>query len=123
MRDSNFFARLVERAVHRPLLTVAIAAALALAAAAVSLVSLKPSTSVDTLVDRSSPTFKATERYRTMFGGDTVVILAKGDLRHTIETSDLGRLLTLEGCIAGNVPANALAKQPPVCRRFAQTKP
>lgn len=123
MRDSNFFARLVERAVHRPLLTVALAAALALAAAVVSLVSLKPSTSVDTLVDRSSPTFKATERYRTMFGGDTVVILAKGDLRHTIETSDLGRLLTLEGCIAGNVPASALAKQPPVCREFAKSKP
>lgn len=123
MRDSNFFARLVERAVRRPLLTVAVASGLALAAAVISLVSLKPSTSVDTLVDRSSPAFKATERYRTMFGGDTVVILAKGDLRHTIETSDLGRLLTLEGCIAGNVPASALAKQPPVCREFAKTKP
>src|SRR5215212_3111456 len=58
-----------------------------------------------------------------MFGGDTVVILAKGDLRHTIETSDLGRLLTLEGCIAGNVPKSALAKQPPVCREFAEKKP
>jgi hydrophobe/amphiphile efflux-3 (HAE3) family protein len=123
MEDTNFFARVVERAVRRPVLTVAIATALALVATAVALLKLEPSSSVDTLVDRSSPSFKATERYRTLFGGDTVVILAKGDLRHTIETSDLGRLLSLEGCIAGNIPKKALAKQPPLCREFAQSHP
>jgi hydrophobe/amphiphile efflux-3 (HAE3) family protein len=123
MGESNFFARLVDRAARKPLLTVAIAAALALAGAAVALTGLESSTSVDTLVDRSSPSFKATERYRKLFGGDTVIILAKGDLRHTVETSDLGRLLQLEGCMAGNVPRAALAKLPPVCRTLADTHP
>src|SRR3954468_16737402 len=100
MAHENFFARAVAAAVRRPLLTIAIVSALVLGATAVAVARLEPSTSTDTLVDRGSTSFKATERSRTLFGGDAVVILAKGDLHKLVETSDLERLLELEGCIA-----------------------
>ena len=98
MADSNIFARVVAAAVRRPLRTVAVVALLALGATLVAVLSLQASTSTDTLVDRGSSSFKATEQYRKVFGGDAVVILAKGPLRNTVETSDLERLLELEGC-------------------------
>src|SRR4051794_27069006 len=117
------FQRIVAAAVRRPLLTVAVASALALAATAVALVKLQPSTSADTLVDRSSSSYQATQKYRDLFGGDAIVIMAKGDLRHTVETSDLGRLLQLEGCLAGNVPKAGLKQLPPVCTQLANRHP
>src|SRR3954449_39173 len=117
------FQRIVAAAARRPLLTVAVASALALAATAVALLRLEPSTSADTLVDRSSSSYQATQRYRDLFGGDSIVIMAKGDLRHTVETSDLGRLLQLEGCLAGNVPPKGLKQLPPVCTTLANEHP
>ena len=115
--------RIVAAAARRPLLTVAIAAVLALAATALALLELQPSTSADTLVDKSSDSYKATQQYRELFGGDPVVIMAKGDLRKTVESSDLGRLLQLEGCLAGNVPADGLEQLPAVCSTIAKEKP
>src|SRR5690349_16883728 len=120
--DSRF-ARITAAAGRRPLLTLAIAALLSFAGALAALVGLQPSTSTDTLVDKSSSSFDATNKYRDLFGGDPVVIMAKGDLRHTVETSDLGRLLQLEGCLSGNVPKKGLAKLPPVCTTLANEKP
>src|SRR4051812_23359669 len=119
----SVFQRIVAAAVRRPLLTVAVASALALAATAVALLRLEPSTSADTLVDRSSSSYQATQKYRDLFGGDAIVIMAKGDLRHTVETSDLGRLLELEGCLAGNVPRKGLASLPPICTKLADKHP
>ena len=42
-----------------------------------------------------------------MFGEDPVVVLAEGRLRQLVLTANLGRLLRLEGCLAGNVPKGA----------------
>src|SRR3954449_9599726 len=119
----NRFARITAAASRRPLLTIALVALLSLGGAIVALVGLQPSTSTDTLVDKSSSSYDATNKYRELFGGDPVVIMAKGDLRHTVETSDLGRLLQLEGCLAGNVPPKGLKTLPPVCPTLAQKKP
>jgi uncharacterized protein len=119
----NRFARITAAASRRPLLTVALVALLSFAGALVALVGLQPSTSTDTLVDKSSSSYDATNKYRDLFGGDPVVIMAKGDLRHTVETSDLGRLLQLEGCLSGNVPRQGLKKLPPVCSTLASEKP
>jgi uncharacterized protein len=119
----NRFARITAAASRRPLLTVALVALLSFAGALVALVGLQPSTSTDTLVDKSSSSYDATNKYRDLFGGDPVVIMAKGDLRHTVETSDLGRLLQLEGCLSGNVPQQGLKKLPPVCSTLASEKP
>src|SRR5436190_531834 len=93
----NRFARITAAAGRRPLLTLALAALLSFAGALAALTGLQASTSTDTLVDKGSSSYDATNKYRTLFGGDPVVIMAKGDLRHTVETSDLGRLLQLEG--------------------------
>src|SRR3954463_3884734 len=120
--DSRF-ARITAAASRRPLLTIALAALLSLVGALIALTSLEPSTSTDTLVDKSSSSYDATNKYRDLFGGDPVVIMAKGDLRHTVETSDLGRLLQLEGCLAGNVPKQGLKQLPPVCTTLAQRHP
>src|SRR3954452_1302681 len=122
-RMDSRFARITAACSKRPLLTIALAALLSLGGAIAALVGLQPSTSTDTLVDKSSSSYDATNKYRDLFGGDPVVIMAKGDLRHTVETSDLGRLLQLEGCLAGNVPKQGLKQLPPVCTTLAQRHP
>src|SRR3954469_13595607 len=119
----NRFARTTAAAARRPLLTLALVALVTLAATAAALTGLHSSTSTDTLIDKSSSSYDATKKYRDLFGGDPVVIMAKGDLRHTVETSDLGRLLQLEGCLAGNVPKQGLKSLPAVCQTLAQKHP
>src|SRR3954463_10044411 len=120
--DSRF-ARITAAASRRPLLTIAIAALVSLAGAVAAITGLHSSASTDTLIDKSSSSYDATNKYRDLFGGDPVVIMAKGDLRHTVETSDLGRLLQLEGCLAGNVPKQGLKELPPVCTTLANEHP
>src|SRR4051794_6677810 len=119
----NPFARITAAASRRPLLTIAVVALLSLGGALAALTGLHSSTSTDTLIDKSSSSYDATAKYRDLFGGDPVVIMAKGDLRHTVETSDLGRLLQLEGCLAGNVPAQGLKNLPAVCTTLAHKHP
>ncbi len=111
-----------------------IVAALALGGAALAL-RLEPSTATETLVDRSSDSFEATERFKQDFGDDAVLVLAQGDLARTVLSDDLGRLLSLEGCLGGNGSKKALRRLlgqyrkdpsqgfPPVCEQLAQLKP
>ncbi|HEX2232827.1 MAG TPA: hypothetical protein VHG69_05635, partial [Thermoleophilaceae bacterium] len=96
------FGRVVRAVTARPLIVLVVVGVLALAGAALAL-RLEPSSATDTLVDRSSETFEATERFKRDFGDEAVIVLVKGDLQRTVLTSDLGRLLTLEGCLSGNV--------------------
>src|SRR4051812_14605694 len=119
----NRFARITAAAGRRPLLTIALVALFSFGGALAAVLGLHSSTSTDTLIDKSSSSYDATSKYRDVFGGDPVVIMAKGDLRHTVETSDLGRLLQLEGCLAGNVPKQGLKQLPPVCTTLAQKHP
>ena len=42
------------------------------------------------------------------FGDEAVYVLVRGDLPRLVLTSDLNRLLGLEGCLSGNVPAGAV---------------
>src|SRR3954451_22865670 len=120
--DSRF-ARITTAASRRPLLTIALVALLSFAGALAALTGLQASTSTDTLIDKSSKSYDATAKYRDLFGGDPVVIMAQGNLRKTVETSDLGRLLQLEGCLAGNVPKKGLKDLPPVCTTLASEHP
>ncbi|CAA9524648.1 MAG: protein export membrane protein [uncultured Solirubrobacteraceae bacterium] len=86
---------------------------------------LQSSSATDTLVGRSSDSFEATERYYAKFGEDAVFILVRGDLPKLVLTSDLGRLLGLEGCISGNIPAGVTprgGKDGP-CGRLGTDKP
>jgi hydrophobe/amphiphile efflux-3 (HAE3) family protein len=118
------FARIVSAVVRRPLIVLVLTAALALGGAVLAL-RLKPNASTDTLVDRGSGTFQATERFTRDFGDEAVVVLVRGDLSKTLLTDDLGRVLRLEGCLSGNVPntKKGLGDLPPVCRQIARLKP
>ena len=115
---------LVNAVTRRPLLVLAVTALLALAGAALAL-RLEPSAATDTLVDRGSESFEATERFERDFGDEAVLVLVRGELSRTVLTSDLNRLLRLEGCLSGNVPdtKEGLGRLPPVCREIAALGP
>jgi uncharacterized protein len=78
--------------------------------------------STDTLVDRDSESFAATERFKQQFGDDPVVILVRGDLRQLLLTDNLGRLLNLEGCLSGRVPEGQQPRTE-TCSRIAELDP
>ena len=101
-----------------------ITALLALGGAALAL-RLEPSAATETLVDRGSDSFQATERFKRDFGDEAVLVLVRGELAKTVLTDDLGRMLSLEGCLSGNVPdtKRGLGNLPPVCREIAELKP
>ncbi len=101
------FGRLVRLVARRPVPVLALTLVLALGGAALAL-RLEPSAATDTLVSRSSDSFRATESFRRDFGDDAVVVLVKGDLTKTVLTPDLLRVLGLEGCLGGNIPPDKL---------------
>jgi uncharacterized protein len=88
----------------RPVLAVA---ALLAIGAAVAATQLSTDAGTDTLVDRDSESYRATELVREVFGEEPVVVVAEGDLQELILTPNLGRLLRLEGCLSGKVPKGA----------------
>ena len=116
--------RLVGGVTRRPLPVLAVTAVLALAGAVLAL-RLEPSAATSTLVNRGSDTFKDTERFKKDFGDHAILVLVRGELTRTVLTSDLGRLIRLEGCLSGNVPntKKGLGSLPPVCREIAQLHP
>src|SRR6195256_6485164 len=124
MPASQAFERIVKAAVRHAVLVVALVAVLAIAGGLLAL-RLQPSAATDTLVNRSSGSFQATDAYHRNFGEDAVLILVRQYLPKTVLTSDLERLVGLEGCIAGNVPQG----QQPIggpnspCAKFAALRP
>src|SRR5205823_3897690 len=127
------FARLVRFVARLPIPILAGVGILAVLAAVYAL-RIQPSASTDTLVNRSSESFKATERFKKQFGDDAVIVLVKGDLQRTLLTSDLRTLIELEGCLSGNVPAKSIVqngkvlaigrdRMPRECTDLANAKP
>jgi hydrophobe/amphiphile efflux-3 (HAE3) family protein len=103
---------------------LAVTAILALGGAVLAL-RLDTSAATSTLVNRGSDTYRDTERFKKDFGGEAILVLVHGDVSKTILTSDLGRLIRLEGCLSGNVPdrKEGLGSLPPVCRQIAGLHP
>jgi hydrophobe/amphiphile efflux-3 (HAE3) family protein len=106
----RILAAVAGRAARRPLLVLALAAALGLAGAALAL-TLRPSAATDTFVGRSSASYQSTQRFYRSFGEEPVEIMIQGSLQRLLLSSDLGRLVGLEGCLSGNVPAAGLAHE------------
>ncbi len=77
---------------------------------------------VGTLVDSDSATYRATQQVRDSFGEEPVVVLVKGDLQRLILTSNIFRLLRLEGCLSGKVPEGAKPIPGP-CAELAELDP
>src|SRR3954449_123191 len=116
--------RVMRAAARRPLAVGLIVAALALVGAAFAL-RLHPSAGTDTLVGRSSDSYRATSELHARFGDDPVIVLVRGDVRRTVLTDDLGRVIGLEGCISGRVPAGVTprgGKNGP-CARLGRLNP
>ncbi len=123
MRDR--FARIAGWCVERPIPVLAGIVALALLGGAGAL-SLKPDAGTDQLVDNDSSAYRATEDFKGKFGDDAVVVLVKGDLQKLTLTSDLGTLLSLEGCLSGNVPGGKVFTDeaaPAPCAAIAEQDP
>jgi uncharacterized protein len=128
------FARIVGVVTRRPLIVLTVTALLALGGAALAL-RLEPSAATETLVDRGSDSFQETERFKQDFGDEAVLVLVRGKLANTVLTDDLGRLLSLEGCLGGNIRPADLRRElarhrrdprrglPPVCGEIAELKP
>src|SRR3954466_10326605 len=94
-----------ERRPGRVLAAVAVAAV----AGAVLALGLSPSAATSTLVSKRSDAYRATETYRQKFGDHAILVLVRGELSNLVLTSNLDRLLGLEGCLSGNKPANQAA--------------
>ena len=118
------FERIVRASARRPARVLAVVAVLAVVGGVLAL-RLEPSAAMDTLVGRGADSYQATETYRDRFGDHSVIVLARGELPQLVLTSNLGRLLSLEGCLSGNKPEDqeALGGRGSPCDRLAQTKP
>ncbi len=106
----RLFSGLALRAARRPLLTLGLFAAIGIACAIAAL-SLRPTAATDTLVGSSSATYKNTQSFYEHFGEEPVEVLVKGDLRKLVLSSDIDRLVGLEGCMSPSLPAGALPQE------------
>jgi uncharacterized protein len=102
---------------------VVLAVSLVLAlAAAIGATRIPTDAGVGTLVDTDTETYRATQQVRDSFGEEPVVVLVKGDLQRLILTANVFRLLRLEGCLSGKVPAGAKPIPGP-CAELAELDP
>jgi uncharacterized protein len=108
-------------AVRHARVVLAISALLALAAL-LAAAQLPADAGTDTLVDRDTEAFQATERTHEAFGEEPVVVVAQGDLQQLVLTDNLVRLLRLEGCLSGKVPKGAKPIPGP-CAELAAMRP
>ncbi|HSS33282.1 MAG TPA: MMPL family transporter [Solirubrobacterales bacterium] len=77
---------------------------------------------IGTLVDSDTGSYRATQQVRDDFGEEPIVVLAEGDLQRLVLTSNVFRLLRLEGCLSGKVPKGASALPGP-CTELAELEP
>ncbi|HUB36459.1 MAG TPA: MMPL family transporter [Solirubrobacteraceae bacterium] len=110
MNAARLLSALVGAVSRRPALTLGAAGALGLAGAVLAL-GLSPSAATSTFVSSSSPQYRATQRFYESFGEEPVAVVVKGNLEQMLLSSDIDRLLGLEGCLSGNVPTSALAAE------------
>ncbi len=103
----------------KPILAVSVFLAIG---AGVVATQLPTDAATDTLVDSDTASYQATQQVKSDFGEEPVVILAEGDLQRLVLTSNLGRLLRLEGCLSGKVPKGA-EPIPGPCAELAEQDP
>jgi predicted RND superfamily exporter protein len=118
---ANLLERIASFSARRATLVVGVATLLAIAGALLAL-TLDPGRTGSAAGDGGGEGAAATAGLREKFGGDPVVVLVRGRLTGMLLTEDVARMLSLEGCISGNVPRGGKPAAP-VCREFARSKP
>jgi predicted RND superfamily exporter protein len=106
---ARLFAACARGAVARPALSLACSFTLAICGGALAL-SLRPSAATSTFLPANSQAAAATRALARSFGGEPIEVLVRGNLQQLLLTGDLERMVDLEGCLAGRLPAAALAK-------------
>jgi uncharacterized protein len=124
MRLSGLLRAVMGAAARRPVVVGLVVGALAIAGAVAAL-RLEPTAATDTLVGKGSSSFAATERLHQRFGDEPLYVLVREPITQLALTSDINRVLGLEGCISGNAPKGRV---PPggssgPCARLAASKP
>ncbi len=107
MRTSRALAALAGGAARRPALVLSLAALLGIAGVLLAL-RLQPTAATSSFVSSSSAPYRNTQTFYRHFGEEPVEVLVHGDLQQLVLGADLGRLVGLEGCLSGRVPASAL---------------
>jgi predicted RND superfamily exporter protein len=110
VNPARIFSAIAGSCARRPLLVLVIAVVLGLGAAALAL-RLHSSAATDTFVGRSTASYEATQSFYRFFGEEPVDVMVKGNLQDLLESSDVDRLVGLEGCLSGNVPAAGLVHE------------
>src|SRR3954462_2833946 len=112
-------------AARRPLAVSLAVGLLAVAGGALALARLHPSAATDTLVGRGTASFARREELHRKFGDEAVYVLIRQPLTRTVLTSDLLRVLALEGCLSGNAPKGQTLRggRNGPGRQLARTKP
>ncbi len=124
MSSARLLAALPGAATRRPVLVIVLATVLGVVGAAFAL-RLTPTAATSTFVSSSSPEYRATQKFYENFGEEPIEVLVKGNLQQLVLSSDVDRLVGLEGCLSGNVPAQALAQEGGVdgpCGQLAKAK-
>jgi len=98
----RLLGRIGEWAVTHPAPTIAGVISIVAIVGAIGALRLSPDAGTDKLVDNGSAAFEGTEEFRGRFGDDAIVVLVEGDLKQLVLTENIQRLLSLEGCLAGN---------------------
>jgi uncharacterized protein len=108
-------------AVRRARLVLLVAVLLALVAG-VGATQLQTDAGTGTLVDSDTPSYRATQEVREAFGEEPVVVLVEGDLQQLLLTSNLVRLLRLEGCLSAKAP-EGVRPIPGPCAELTRAEP
>ena len=121
MSAGQWFGRVAAWAAGHARLVLAVSLALAVVAA-VGATRIPTDAGVSTLTDTDTATYKATQEVRDAFGEEPVVVLVRGELEKLLLTSNIFRLLRLEGCLAAKVPPGGKPIPGP-CAELARLHP
>jgi hypothetical protein len=121
VQAGQWFGRVAAWAAAHARAVLAVGLALAVVAA-VGVTRIPTDAAVGTLVDSDSATYRVTEQVRETFGEEPIVVLARGDLQELILTSNIFRLLRLEGCLSGQAP-QGVEPIPGPCAELAAMEP
>jgi hydrophobe/amphiphile efflux-3 (HAE3) family protein len=121
LNAGQWFGRVAAWAAGHARLVLAVSVVLAIAAG-IGATRIPTDAGIGTLVDSDTSTYRATQDVRETFGEEPVVVLAQGDLQRLILTSNVFRLLRLEGCLAAKAPKGAKPIPGP-CTELAHLEP